>query len=362
MLWTWAGAGALAFLISAFATGVMKRLARRLDIMDVPSGYKAHERATPLLGGCAMFLAFLAPSLLALAIVSYWSVVEPPPWLGEQIARHVIGASRRAPAALGILLGAGVLHVVGLIDDRRDLGPWLKLVAQTMVAAAVVVFCNVRILTATGAAVSIIATTVWLVAITNAFNFMDNMDGLSAGVAAICAAALLAASATMEQVFVSAWLCLLLGALLGFLPYNFPPASIFMGDAGSLVVGFLLGVLSCLTTYVHQGETYYLYGVFMPLIVLAVPLYDMLSVIVLRLRAGKSPMTGDRRHFSHRLVRRGMNVRRAVLTVYLSALATGISAFLLGRVSDNISAAVIFAQTAAILLIVALMESGDGKR
>ncbi|TFG40443.1 MAG: undecaprenyl/decaprenyl-phosphate alpha-N-acetylglucosaminyl 1-phosphate transferase, partial [Syntrophobacterales bacterium] len=190
-------------------------------------------------------------------------------------------------------------------------------------------------------------------------------DGLSAGVAAICAAALLGAAASVGQLFVTGWLCVILGALLGFLPYNYPPAKVFMGDAGALVIGFLLATASCLTTYVHPSQslgpltgTHYLYGVFVPLVVLAVPLYDMVSVVSLRLRDRKSPMVGDRRHFSHRLVRRGMSVRTAVLTIYLCTAATAIGASLLPQV-DKVGAVLILSQTLAILLIIALLESAE---
>jgi UDP-GlcNAc:undecaprenyl-phosphate GlcNAc-1-phosphate transferase len=131
-----------------------------------------------------------------------------------------------------------------------------------------------------------------------------------------------------------------------------------MGDAGSLLVGFLLGVVSCLTTYAQPDQQYYLYGVFVPLVVMAVPLYDMASVVCLRLRDHKSPMVGDRRHFSHRLMRRGMSVRTAVLTIYLCTGATAVAASLLPRV-DTIGAVLIFAQTMAILLIIALLESAE---
>ena len=160
---------------------------------------------------------------------------------------------------------------------------------------------------------------------------------------------------------VSAWLCLLLGSLAGFLPHNFPPARTFMGDAGSLVIGYLLAVMSCLTTYVRPGQTYYLYGIFVPPVLMTVPLYDMVSVITLRLRERRSPMVGDRRHFSHRLVRRGMKVRTAVLTIYLCTLATAISASLLAHVADNIGAVLVFIQTIATVLLVALLEGGDSK-
>jgi UDP-GlcNAc:undecaprenyl-phosphate GlcNAc-1-phosphate transferase len=175
-------------------------------------------------------------------------------------------------------------------------------------------------------------------------------------VAAICAAALLAAAVSLGQLFVSIWLCLLLGALLGFLPFNFTPASSYMGDAGSLVIGFLLGVLSCLTSYIQPGRDFTVYGVLAPVVLMAVPLYDMFSVVVLRLKAGQNPTAGDRRHFSHRLLQRGMSPTAAVLTVYLCTAATAIAASLLPHVSTWAPAMLIFAQTAMIVMVIALLE------
>jgi UDP-GlcNAc:undecaprenyl-phosphate GlcNAc-1-phosphate transferase len=251
--------------------------------------------------------------------------------------------------------------VLGLIDDRKDLSPLLKLGVQVAVSALVVIFCGVRVLTVAGAPLSVLLSVLWLVTITNAFNFLDNMDGLSAGVAAICATALIGSAASMGQWFVMGWACLILGALLGFLPYNFPPAKVYMGDGGAMVVGYLLAVVSCLTTYVRPGQTYYLYGIFVPLVLMAVPLYDMASVIILRLRARVNPFVGDQRHFSHRLLRRGMSVRTTILTVYLCAAGTAVAASLLPHVADNTGAILVFAQTATILLIVALLENADSK-
>ncbi len=352
-------AGLLAAGISFAATSVSARMARRFGMMDRPGRHKAHARPTPLLGGCAIFAGVLLPAMLALALAAVWDATGPPGWLPRVLAVHVSGAASRVPRAVGLLACAMVLHVVGLIDDRRNLGPLPKLAAQLAVCLVAAWVLEVRVLTVAGPAVSIAASTLWLAAITNAFNFLDNMDGLSAGVAAICSAALLAAAASIGQLFVAGWLCLLLGALAGFLPRNFPPARIFMGDAGSMVVGFLLAAASCLTTYVRPGQTYYLYGVFVPVVLLAVPMYDMISVVTLRLRDRRSPMVGDRRHFSHRLVRRGMSVRKAVLTIYLCTAATAIAATLLPRVDDT-GAVLLFAQTLAVLLIIALLESADG--
>ena len=348
--------------ICFLAVPLAVRMAHRFGMVDLPGRHKGHQRPTPMLGGCAIFAAVLMPSLLALSLAAIWASEGLPGWLPESVALHVPGAASRAPQAVGLLACALVLHVVGLIDDRKQLGPWLKLAAQLVVCSVAVLLLGVRVLTVAGRWPSILLTILWLITITNAFNFLDNMDGLSAGVAAICCAALLGAAAGMGQLFVSAWLCVLLGALAGFLPYNFPPAKVFMGDAGSLVIGFMLGVASCLTTYVELkgDQTYDLYRAFVPLVLMAVPLYDMLSVITLRLRDRKSPVVGDRRHFSHRLVRRGMSPRTAVLTIYLCTAATAIAASLLPHV-DNVGAVLVFAQTGAILLVVALLESANAR-
>jgi UDP-GlcNAc:undecaprenyl-phosphate GlcNAc-1-phosphate transferase len=364
ILWVSLAAVAAAAALSALATSAARVAAFRLNMLDVPGRHKLHARPTPLLGGSAILAAVLVPSVLVLALASIWADAGVPDWLPlpASVTVHVPGAAAKAPQALGILLGAFLLHVMGLIDDRRSLGPWPKLGAELAVAAGVVLLCDVRVLTVVGEPFSAIVSVVWLVAVINAFNFLDNMDGLSAGVALICGVALLAAAANLGQVFVAAWLCLLVGALAGFLPYNFPPASIFMGDGGSLVVGYLLGVISCLATYVRPGEPTYAYGIFVPVVALAVPLYDMVSVVLLRIRERHNPMVGDRRHFSHRLLRRGMRVRTAVLTVYLCTVATAIGASLLPYVCGATGAVLVFAQTLAILLLIALLEAGGSRR
>src|SRR5206468_2603105 len=171
------------------------------------------------------------------------------------------------------------LHVLGLWDDRKALGPYVKLVVQLLAAGVLVIaFPEMRVLTALRPAVSIPVTILWIVGITNAFNFLDNMDGLSAGIAAVATTAFLITTLLIQQWFIAGSLALLLGALLGFLCFNFPPASIFMGDSGSLVIGFILGVLTVRTTFLPKGMNWGAgwYAVFAPLIVLAVPLYDLI--------------------------------------------------------------------------------------
>jgi UDP-GlcNAc:undecaprenyl-phosphate GlcNAc-1-phosphate transferase len=196
----------------------------------------------------------------------------------------------------------------------------------------------------------------WIVFLINAFNFLDNMDGLSAGIAWIVTAVLLLAAIQSGQVFVSALALLVLGTLAGYLVFNFPPASIFMGDAGSLVIGFVVALLSLRTTYYHSELGTSLYAFFLPIVVMAVPLYDFLSVSFLRIRQGKSPLVGDTQHFSHRLQRRGLSDKQTVLTLYLATIGTSLGALLLHD-ATALQASMIFAQTVIILTIIAILEA-----
>jgi UDP-GlcNAc:undecaprenyl-phosphate/decaprenyl-phosphate GlcNAc-1-phosphate transferase len=362
MLWAILSAGALSFLLGWLGTPLARRVAVRLGFFDRPVAHKAHSQATPLLGGSAVFAAVLAPTLLGLALARLWAAYGVPEWLSlpGSVAAHLPGAAGRAGQALGILAAASGLHLLGLLDDRRGLGPWVKLFVQLLAAGAVVVFCDVRVLTFAGPTLSIAASILWIVVITNAMNFLDNADGLAAGVGAIVAAALLAASVSMGQWFVAAWSAVLCGALLGFLPHNFPPATIFLGDGGSLVIGFLLAVVSCLTTYVRPDSEHMTYGVLAPLMLLAIPLYDTASVMWLRLREGRNPMIGDRRHFSHRLARRGMSPQKVALTVYVCTASTALAAFLLPHVTSPLAACVLAGQVVCILMLIALLESAEG--
>ena len=359
--------GIVSFAVSFAATAAMKRVAPRLGFVDKPGHRKIHKAPTPLGGGVAIFLAVVLPLLGVLLAVRLLDPAVPrfgiPP---DAWAAYLGGARQQTPMALALIVGTAVLHVMGLIDDRKALGPYLKLFVQLAVTVAVVApFKPLWSLTALddrlagGVGVLAVAVSVlWITAITNAFNFLDNMDGLSAGTAAVCATSFLITALSIRQWFVAAALALLLGALVGFLCFNFPPASIFMGDSGSLVVGFLLGVLTIRTTYLPPGADFGAgwYAVFAPVIVLAVPLYDLTVVSAIRLRNGKSPFVGDTNHFSHRLVRRGMSRRTAVLCIWLLTAATSVAAIVLPYAATPLAAVLLFAQTFLILGVVALLE------
>jgi len=276
--------------------------------------------------------------------------------LGPSAMEYLTNFSRHTYEIWIILACLASLHILGLWDDIKRLGPYLKLLVQFAAALAMAAFADVRVeLFIPNTTVTTILSALWIVFLINSFNFLDNMDGLSAGIAFIAAAILFWAAAMSGQVFVGVFALVFLGALAGFLGHNFPPASIFMGDAGSMVIGASIAIITLRTTYYHQAQSPAAYAVFMPLVVMAVPIYDFLTVTVLRLSQGKSPFVGDTQHFSHRLRRRGLDDRQTVLTLYLATLCTGFGAMFLWQV-NIVGAIAVFAQTLMILGIIAILE------
>jgi len=347
------GLAAVSFVISWIVTFAMIRFAPRVGFVDKPGHRKIHHNPKPLGGGVAICFAVVLPLLAVVATA--WIFKDP----ANAYAPYLGGVRLKTPLALGLVLALLAMHVMGLFDDRKAMGPYPKLVIQLAVTTLLIVsFKELRILTTLGPAPSIVLTVLWVAAITNAFNFLDNMDGLSAGIAAVASVAFLVTALSIGQLFVAGLLALLLGALLGFLWFNFSPAKIFMGDSGSLVIGLLLGVLTTLTTYLPKERPWGAgwYAVFAPVIVLAVPLYDLIVVSVIRLSRGTSPFVGDTNHFSHRLVARGMSRRTAVLCLYLLTAATSVAAIILPHVQSTFAAILIFCQTMLILGVVALLE------
>ena len=343
------------FVVALVATYLVRTWARRVGFVDHPSGHKRHEAPVALGGGIALLIAICLPILGGTLTAWFLCSDAPPAWLPAVLEPHLAGIASKLPAVLAIVGGAVVLHIVGLLDDRRALGPLPKLMAQVAVALFTAWPMGIRVVEALSPPISILLTVLWIVLITNAFNFLDNMDGLSAGVAAIAAAIFAVASMAAGQIFVPLLAWIVVGALLGFLVFNFSPATIFMGDAGSLVIGYLLSVLTILTTYYDKAQGLTPLGVLVPLVVLAVPLYDVISVVVRRLRAGDSPFRGDWRHFSHRLIKRGMTPRGAVLTIYLATAATGLPAIVLPRVEWGYAVLLLF-QCLCVVIMIAILE------
>ncbi|MEM7622951.1 MAG: MraY family glycosyltransferase [Planctomycetota bacterium] len=366
-----------ALAVSCVVTSLVLRAtssAGMLDTAAMPGQVKEAARRVPNTGGIGVVAGVIVPMAAGLGVVWLGAGGAGSDWLGSNwlgsdlpgdAAVYLDGV--RSETWLGLLVMGGVLvlHALGLVDDRKPLGPVVKLLVMAAVALAVIVAGDTRLFTALDSAAggswaSVLLTLAWFLAVTNAMNFIDNMDGLSAGATLVASGCFLVASLVAEQWFVSAMLALLVGACAGFLVWNRPPARIFMGDGGSLVLGFLLAFLTTRTTYFGQTpEGTPLaggwYGVFMPVLVLAVPLYDLVSVTAIRIRQGRSPMVGDLQHLSHRLVKRGFSKAGAVGVMLTLTVITGISGIVIGRLPAW-GAALVAAQTCVLLGLLATIE------
>ena len=297
MNWPLEVAVLIAVAVSLVGTFAARHAALRLHWLDQPSQRKVHANPIPLLGGIAMYMAFL----ISVLFTNSRAVLEE---------------------GTAVLIGATLLLVVGVIDDQRGLSPRTKLLAQAG-AALLLVIGGAGVGFLPFAWMNLAATIFWVAAICNAMNLLDNMDGLSAGVTAIACAFFTLFALWHGQIWVSIVAAVLLGATLGFLRYNWNPATIFMGDAGSLLLGFLLAVLALKLRFpdVDPRRTWPI-----PLLILAVPIFDTTVVTISRLRRGVPISSGGRDHVSHRLVRLGLSVRQAVSTIYLVAILCGIAA------------------------------------
>jgi UDP-GlcNAc:undecaprenyl-phosphate GlcNAc-1-phosphate transferase len=326
-------------------------------MVDRPSDRRIHKKETPLLGGLGIFIA-----LMISVLVHYFGIIllyrmhaeKLSPYIGR-IFIHVPGMIKVGWSMLGIFVCGFIIFIVGLFDDKFGLPAKLKFYLEIAIAFCIVYFFDIKItLFVKNEVFSYVITIFWIVGITNSFNLLDNMDGLSAGVAMTSSIVLLIASLIAGQLFIGLFLVAFIGVLLGFLRYNFPPASIFMGDAGSLFIGFILSILTIMGTYYIKGSST-LYPVLMPVIILGLPIYDTMSVIVIRTKNRESIFKPDKNHFSHRLLRLGMTHRGTALFVYLVTFCVAINAILLPGLKQFgvLTTAV---QTLCILSIISFLE------
>lgn len=344
-----AGCAAVSFGLCWLA----RLLAPRIGLLDRPGLHKQHGRVVPYGGGLAM-LATICLAMAAVAAAIYLPDQARTDLMPEAIRENLAGLRMKMPQAAIMLAGAAVLALLGLIDDYRPLGPITKLIVEFIVVGLVVALLPIRAGQFLHPVLSATLTVTWVVLMVNSFNFLDNMDGLSGSVVVVCGSILAAAGFVNGQFFVPGMLLLVVGAAAGFLPHNLPPARLFMGDAGSLVLGYFIGLLSVLTTYTHSFQTTPT-AVLVPLVVLAVPLYDTLSVCTLRLLEKRELLKGDRSHFSHRLLARGMGVRATLATIILATLATGAAGIFLMRLPAHL-AWIVLAQALSVIGMIAIIE------
>jgi len=362
-VWLVTGTVLPSMLICWLSVCWVRRKALAWKLVDQPSSRKVHQVPTPLGGGLGIWSGLVLPFLVGYLLL--WLVdLEGggPSWIPAFVKPHLVGLQSQLAGLVLLLAGASLLMLVGLIDDFRGLHWRLRLGLQFSITAIcliwqgwqLTIFIDLPVLT-------VGLSVIWVVALINSFNMLDNMDGASAGVAAI-AASILAVFLLMpgegefeSQLFVAGFLLVLVGSLLGFLLHNRPPAKIFMGDAGSYFVGFCIGVATLLATYVSD-QSAGTHALLAPLCVMAVPFYDMVTVIWIRCREGRSPFQADRSHFSHRLVELGFTKGQAVLTIYLMTATCGLGALLL-RYVDWVGAIIIVLMIVCVLALIAILET-----
>lgn len=306
----------IAYLLTPF----VRKVAIRFNYLDHPQNNKVHAHPTPLLGGVSIFIAFL------IAVMTKESVLAMAP-------------------VKAIMSGALVLLVIGLIDDKMGMMPNFKLLGQFL-AAMIMVKAGLRIEFIGNYYLSVIITYIWVIGITNAFNLLDNMNGLSAGIAAISAAFFGIISYINGQYSVSVISFALAGSSLGFLKYNFPKATIFMGDTGSLVLGYVLSAIAIIGSW----KTYiFTTSIAIPILVLGYPIFDTALVSVMRILERRSVFQGGKDHSSHRMAVMGFKRFKTVLIIYAISVFLGAVALALTKIHWR-HGCILLAITAVIML------------
>lgn len=318
----------VAFFLVYFFTFALKKLAFYWGVLDLPDARKVHTKATPRLGGLGIYIGFTLVFL---------------------------GAQDLTPPFWGVFWGSSIILLFGLLDDLKGISPWLKLLGQ-LGAALAAVSLGVRVDFITHPFDSFIflgyfavpLTILWIIGITNALNLIDGLDGLAAGTAAIAAFTLAIVAYLEGEAAVVFPALLLVSCILAFLRYNFYPAQIFMGDSGSLLLGFYLATFSVLGF--GKGATFI--SLVVPIFILGLPIFDTLFAIWRRLLQRQPIFRADKQHLHHRLLEHGFSQRRAVLTFYGINLSLGLTAVLLTVYSE--ARLIIFVIVlAAILLLIA---------
>ncbi len=321
----------VAGVLSLLLTPIVKAFSYKVGAVDVPKdARRMHDHPIPRLGGLAIFLAFLIATLIFVPLDT---------------------------AKKGMLLGAVIIVVLGIFDDIHALPAMLKFVVQ-IIAALVATLMGNRIEVLTNPNVfsdnpvwelgwlSIPVTIIWIVAITNAVNLIDGLDGLACGVSTISSLTMLVIALLVSNMNVATVMAALVGACIGFLPYNFNPAKIFMGDTGATFLGFIMATMSV------QGmfKMYNLISFVVPFLILGLPIFDVCFAVIRRISKGQSPMTPDRSHVHHKLIDMGMSQKQAVGTLYVITAILGLSAVVL-TASNALKAIVVLIALALVALI-----------
>lgn len=353
------------FLVALLGTAAMRKYSPRWGLIDRPSARKVHLVPTPLGGGIGIWLGVVLP--VAAAQISAFIILRNETLrdlLPAEITRHLDGVLYRSGQMWAILAGGTILSAMGLIDDLKNL-PWQpRLAIQACVAIGLAASGVHATIFAPQPWIGYVVSVGWMLVLINAFNFLDNMDGLSSGIALVASlvlAVVMLTSTSEPHWLVAGVLLVLAGSLAGFLCHNWPPAKIFMGDTGSYFIGLLMATMTILGTF-YESQSGSRHVILAPLCILAVPLYDFASVVLIRLSQGRSPFHPDKSHFSHRLVELGFKPRYAVMTIHLATLTTGLGGLLLYQVDDWAGAGLVIALIVCVLAIVAILETVGRKK
>jgi UDP-GlcNAc:undecaprenyl-phosphate GlcNAc-1-phosphate transferase len=315
--------GVAAFLVSVASVPLWRWWATRIGMVDDPGHRKIHSAPVPLAGGWAVLGAIFVVLVAGIVAVKVGALNVAGAGGAQELLRY--GVSKRGGQLAVIVGGAFGMAIVGMLDDKYELRPAFKFGGQLVIALCVAL-AGVRItLFVPSLIFSLAVTVLWILTVTNALNFLDNMNGLCTGLGIIGAWACGWSAAVQGQYLVASLAFVTCGALLGFLPYNFPKASAFLGDAGSHLVGYLLAVLAILPHFYSRVQPNR-WAVLIPLVILAVPLIDMTWVVLLRWRIGQPFYVGDTNHISHRLVRRGFSKTGAVVLIWVMAAVSAAAA------------------------------------
>lgn len=305
----------ISFIFTFATTPLVRRFAYKIGAVDVPKDKRrVHKRPTPRIGGLAIIFGFM---VAALCFNNDWS-----------------------NGTIATLIGAAILGLLGVVDDCKELDAKLKFIVQIVAALIVVFYGDIRISVFSNPNVfspepfvilpmwlSVTVTVIWIVFITNAVNFIDGLDGLAAGVSAIMSMSMVFIAISYHEYTIAVLGLALMGSCFGFLPFNFNPAKIFMGDTGSTFLGYMLAVLSI------QGmfKSYAVISFAVPLLMLGLPLFDALFAMLRRILSGKSPMVADRGHLHHRIYDMGFSQKQTVFILYSISGVLGITAILLAE-------------------------------
>ncbi|WP_142413242.1 glycosyltransferase family 4 protein [Hathewaya massiliensis] len=320
----------LSMVFSLILTPIVRNLAIKVNAVDIPKdNRRVHKKPIPLLGGIAIFLSFVIGIIFQKESLNFQEI--------------------------GIIIGATIITIGGVLDDIREIRPLYKLLFQLAGTIALIAF-GLRINYVTNpftsselflniGVLSIPLTILWIIGVTNAFNLIDGLDGLSAGIGFISSITLFIIAILNNRYETAIMTAILAGALLGFIPYNFNPASIFMGDTGSQLIGFLLAAISIKGAIKSAAA----FSLAVPILAFGLPIYDTLFAMVRRKINGKPIMQADKGHFHHRLLNMGLSQRQAVLIMYLISCVLGGVSIIAMQISSQRS---YFLTTSVIILIV----------